>query len=122
MSLRNIVFSGLLLLAVSAAAEESIFPKKMEGRWGRDQNTAEMELIKMESPTKAIFNAIFWDICTRRGETTAELKEGTWTFVVPGGFRCADIKVNMTKVTGKNRFEGTSDSVMQGQKFYLEWK
>lgn len=126
MRIRNIACTSLLFLAVSALAAESVLPQNMEGKWGRNQNKAEVELIQMETPTKAKLKVVFWDGCTRQGETTAELKDGTWTFVAPGGMRCEDISVTMTQLPGKNRFEGATESIWRGAvvkaDFYLEGK
>ena len=54
-----------------AADTQTVLPKVMEGKWGQSHKKAEMELIEMKSTTTARLNAIFWDGCTRRGETTA---------------------------------------------------
>jgi len=126
MIVRKIAFATLLALSTSAFAADAVtaLPKKMEGQWGSTGKKVEIELIKMESPTKAKLEVIFWDGCTRQGEATAELKEGAWSFVAPGGVRCEDIKVKMTQVAGKNRFEGDYETVWRGPatgKLYLEW-
>jgi hypothetical protein len=107
-----------------AADEPTSLPQKMTGKWGSKGNVAEVELLQMESPTKAKLKVIFWDGCTRRGETTAELTEGIWTFIAPGGVRCENITVKMTQVAGKNRFEGEYETVWRGVAkgdVYLEW-
>lgn len=118
----------LFLVAILAAchigvvvADES-FPQKMEGRWGAKQNVAEIELVQMESPTKAKLSVILWDGCTRRGETVAELKGGTWEFIAPGGAKCDDVVVKMTQIEGKNRFEGTTATARGNGTIYFEWK
>lgn len=125
---KKLVCCALFAFVAPAFAADVIMvlPQKMEGKWGQPQKKAEMELIEMKSTTSARLNAIFWDGCTRRGETTAELKDGTWTFIVPGGTRCEDIKATMTQVLEKNRFEGAYESRFKGEiskgNFYLEWK
>ena len=127
MIIKNIACAVLLAFVGTAFAadEASSLPKKMEGKWGKSGNQAEVELIQMESPTKAKLKVIFWDGCTRRGETTAELTEGVWTFIAPGGVRCENITVKMTPVVGKNRFEGEFETMWRGAvskgSVYLEW-
>lgn len=128
MIIKNMACAVLFAFAgIAFAADESTaLPQKMEGKWGRSGKQAEVELVQMESATKAKIKAIFWDGCTRRGETTAELKDGAWTFVVPGGPKfCEPITATMTQVPAKNRFEGTVESVYKGEafksQFYLEW-
>jgi len=123
---RKLVCVALFAFATSVVAADAPtpLPKKMEGQWGRSGNKVEIELKEMESPTKAKLGVIFWDGCTRQGEATAELKDGAWSFVAPGGVRCEDIKVKMTQVAGKNRFEGDYETVWRGPsngKLYLEW-
>jgi hypothetical protein len=127
MILRKITCAALLAFAVPvfAADEPAPLPPKMEGKWSRSQNKAEVELIQMESPTKAKLKVVFWDGCTRRGETSAEFKDGTWAFVAPGGVRCEDIKIVLTPISEKNRFDGTFETNSRGAlakgTLYLEW-
>jgi len=128
MIVRNIAYAALFAFVAPTFAADTAppLPQKMEGKWGGSGKQAEFELIQMESPTKAKVKVIFWDGCTRRGETTAELKNGAWTFVAPGGPKnCEPITATMTQVPEKNRFEGTLDSVYKGApfttKFYLAW-
>ena len=102
-----ITITAFLMLSVSAVAAEPALPPEMKGQWGMNNRSVEIKLIEMQSPTKARLNVVFWDGCTRRGETTAELKAGAWEFIAPGGMRCDDIAVKIAPVTGKNRFEGT---------------
>lgn len=118
---KKLALVGICLVASSAFADDAALPQKMEGRWGNRQNKAEVELIQMESATKAKLNVVFWDGCTRRGETTAELKEGSWEFIAPGGVRCDDIAVKMAQLPGKNRFEGTTATPRGNSTVYLEW-
>ena len=126
MVVRKIACAVLLAFAVPAFADDAPtpFPQKMEGKWGTSGKKVEVELVKMESPTNAKLDVVFWDGCTRKGEANAELKDGAWTFVVPGG-RCEDIKAIITHVPGKNRFEGTYETVWRGgvvkNDMYLEW-
>ena len=126
MTVRKMAIAALLAFALPAFAEEapSPLPQKMEGKWGLRNNKVEIALVKMESPTTAKLDVVFWDGCTRKGETNAELKEGSWVFVAPGG-RCEDIKATLTPVPGKNRFEGTVETIFRGNavtgNIYLEW-
>jgi hypothetical protein len=127
MVVRSIAFAVLFSLVAPAFADDApaALPQKMEGKWGKDgSKKVEVALVKMESPTTAKLDVIFWDGCTRRGETTAELKDGVWTFVAPG-VRCEDIKAAISQVPGKNRFEGTYETVWRGSvvknNIYLEW-
>ena len=122
----KIAFFASCLIAFPAMADSSL-PKKMEGRWERVSpafsNKAEAELIEMTSPTTARLNVIFWDGCTRKGETTAELKEGTWEFRVPDGARCNGFPVRIKPVEGKNRFEGVFISPARGDgTVYFEYE
>jgi len=128
MILRKIVCAALFAFAVPAFAtdEHAPLPAKMEGGWGSTNRVAKVELIQMESPTKAKLKVALWDGCTRQGETTAEFKEGAWTFIAPPGPRfCEPVTVTMTQVPEKNRFEGTYETNFRGSiakgKLYLEW-
>jgi hypothetical protein len=128
MIIRKIACAALIAFAVPvfAADEPAPLPPKMEGKWGKSEKMAEVELIQMESPIKAKLKVVFWDGCTRRGETTAEFKEGAWTFIAPPGPRfCEPLTVTMTQVPEKNRFEGTYETNFRGAvakgKLYLEW-
>lgn len=118
---KKIAVTSLLLFAGYAMAAEPVLPKQMEGKWGQRQNKAEVELLQMETPTTAKLKVVFWDGCTRRGETTAEFKDGNWEFVAPGGVKCDDIKVKMSQLEGKNRFEGTTSTTRGDSTVYLEW-
>lgn len=122
---KKLVLLGFCLVAIPAIADSAL-PKKMEGKWERVSpsfsNKAEAELIEMTSPTTAKLNVIFWDGCTRRGETTAELKEGMWEFRVPDGPRCNGFAVKVKQLEGKNRFEGVFISPARGDgTVYFEW-
>ncbi len=117
----NIAVASLLLFAAHVMAAEPVLPKQMEGKWGQRQNKAEVELIQMETPTTAKLKVVLWDGCTRRGETTAEFKDGSWEFVAPGGVKCDDVKVKITQLEGKNRFEGTTQTARGNSTVYLEW-
>ena len=127
MVVRKIACAVLLAFVVPAFADDAPtpLPQKMEGKWGGDgSKKVEVELVKMESPTSAKLDVVFWDGCTRKGETNAEFKDGAWTFVAPGG-RCEPIKAVITQVPGKNRFEGTYETAWRGSvvknNMYLEW-
>lgn len=124
MSAKKWLVASLLSLATVAFAASPL-PPKMEGKWERVtpafSNKAEVELLEMTSPTTAKLKVVFWDGCTRRGETTAELQDGTWTFQVPDGPRCNGFPVKISPVEGKNRFEGIFISAKGNGTVYLEW-
>jgi len=125
--MKKLTISVLLsALAFSAlAADPAPLPAKMEGNRVNPANgrsgKVEAELVAMESPTRAKLNTIFWDGCTRRGESIAEFAEGTWTFVIPGGLRCNDVQVAVKPVEGKNRLEGEFKTGAGAGSIYYEW-
>jgi hypothetical protein len=128
MILRKIACAALFAFAVPvfAADEPAALPQKIEGGWGQTNKVAKVELIEMESPTKAKLKVAFWDGCTRQGETSAEFKEGAWKFIAPPGPKfCEPLTITMTKIPEKNRFEGTYETNFRGSivngKLYLEW-
>ncbi|MES2911381.1 MAG: hypothetical protein V4718_08345 [Pseudomonadota bacterium] len=126
MTIKNLVCVSLLAFVapVFSADAPAGLPSKMQGKWGSKGNMAEVELLEMASPTQARLKVVFWDGCTRRGETSAELIDGVLTFVAPGGARCENISVKMTKVADKNRFEGDFETNNKGAvtgKVFLEW-
>jgi hypothetical protein len=113
------------LFSVSVlAADPAPLPGKMEGSRVNPNNgrsgKVEAELIAMESPTRAKLNTVFWDGCTRRGESVAEFKDGAWSFVIPGG-RCNDVEVTVKPVDGKNRLEGEFKTGAGAGTIYYEW-
>lgn len=127
MTIRTLVCATLLAFVapVFSADSPAGLPPKMEGKWGSTgSKIVEVELIEMTSPTQAKLKFVFWDGCTRRGETNAELIDGVLTFVASGGVRCENITVKMTKVSDKNRFEGDYETNNKGPvkgKVFLEW-
>jgi hypothetical protein len=130
MSLIKMVFILLIVLATPVFSAESPLPKKMEGRWVGSQTGregwADAELIRMDSPAKALLKVSFTDsYCSRFGEVTAELKDGFWEFMIPDGpgDRCNKVLVKVKPVEGKNRLEGGYRTV-DGRygKLYYEWE
>ena len=112
--------------SVSGAAEDPAqLPQKMKGARQNPSNgrsgVVEAELITMESPVRARLKSIFWDGCTRRGESTAVYRDGTWSFVIPGGARCDEVQVDVKAVDGKNRLEGEYKTGTGGGSIYYEW-
>lgn len=125
MNAKKLPFLAFCLLALPVMADSPL-PKKMEGKWERVSpafsNKAEAELIEMTSATTARLNVVFWDGCPRRGETTAELKDGFWEFRVPDGARCNGFPVRLKPVEGKNRLEGVFISPARGDgTVYFDW-
>jgi hypothetical protein len=106
------------------AADPAPLPAKMKGSRTNPSNgrsgSVDAELISMESPTMAKLKTAFWDGCTRRGESTAEFKDGTWSFVIPGG-RCDDVSVTVHPVEDKNRLEGEFRTGPNAGTIYYEW-
>jgi len=126
MMLKNLICAALVAFVAPAFSADAVagLPSKMQGKWGSKSNLAEVELIEMTSPTQAKLKVVFWDGCTRRGETSAQLVDGVLTFVAPGGARCENITVKLTKVADKNRFEGNFETNNKGAvtgQMYLEW-
>ena len=127
MRLKNLVCATLLAFVapVFAADAPAGLPAKMTGKWASKGNMAEVELIEMTSPTQAKLKVVFWDGCTRRGETTAELVDGVLSFIAPGGARCENISVKLSKVPDQKRFEGEFESMFKGAptkgNVFLEW-
>ena len=126
MMIKNLICATLVAFVAPAFSADAVagLPSKMQGKWGSKSNLAEVELIEMTSPTQAKLKVVFWDGCTRRGETSAQLVDGVLTFVAPGGARCENITVKLTKVADKNRFEGNFETNNKGAvtgQMYLEW-
>ena len=121
---KTIAFTSLCLLSIHAIAAPPL-PPKMEGKWERPpslSNKAEAELVEMISPTTAKLNVVFWDGCTRKGETTAEFKDDAWEFRVPDTGRCNGFRVKVKPIEGKNRLEGVFISPVRGDgTVYFEW-
>lgn len=123
---KKLVFLSVgALVSVSALAADPLpLPGKMEGSRLNPANgrsgKVEAELIAMESPTRAKLNTVFWDGCTRRGESVAEFRDGAWSFVIPGG-RCNDVEVTVKPVDGKNRLEGEFKTGTGAGSIYYEW-
>jgi len=120
---RNLALAYLSLVAIPALAASPL-PPKMEGQRhtnGGRTNKVEAELIQMEGQDKAKINAVYWDGCTRRGETTAEFKDGAWRFTIPGGAKCDDVAVAVRPVDGKNRLEGEFKTGKWDGSIYYEW-
>lgn len=115
-----VLFSSAVL-----AADPSPLPEKMKGARHNPSNGrsggVEAELVAQETPVRAKLSTVFWDGCTRRGESIAEFKDGAWSFVIPGGPRCDDVAVTVKPVEGKNRLEGEFKTGPNGGSIYFEW-
>jgi len=120
-----VVLTAAFFAVPVLADDPAPLPQKMKGSRHNPSNGrsggVEAELIKMESPTQARLNTVFWDGCTRRGESLAEFKDGAWSFVIPGGARCEDVQVNVKLVDGKNRLEGDFKTGQGAGSIYYEW-
>lgn len=124
--LASILATGVFLSAPNAlAADPAPLPAKMKGSRTNPANGrsggVEAELIAMDTPTAARLNTVFWDGCTRKGESKAEFKDGAWSFVIPGGARCNDVNVTVHPVEGKNRLEGEFQTGTGAGSIYFEW-
>ena len=124
----SILLTSFALLATccSVFGQDSL-PPKMEGRWHNPSsghsNTVEVELLRMESPTRALVK-IAWSPYCRASESVAEFKDGVWLFTakrcnIPGGD--TEIAAQLRPIDGKKRLEGVYGAG-DGRTVYLEWK
>ena len=113
-------------LTLSSAFAQETLPPKMEGKWHNPgsghSNTVEVELLKMESPTRAVIKIAWWPYC-RTSESLAEFKDGAWLLTakrcqIPGGD--TEITAQVRPVDGKKRLEGVYGPG-NGRTVYLEW-
>lgn len=122
-----ILLAAIAFLSAPCAlgADPAPLPAKMKGARTNPANgrggVVEAELVAMEGAAAATLKTIFWDGCTRRGESKAEFKEGAWNFVIPGGMRCEDVSVVVHPVEGKNRLEGEFRTGLNVGTIYFEW-
>jgi hypothetical protein len=114
----KLILTIFLTLPLTVLAQGDLFPSKIKGTWSRDNfsNTAEVDLIQMQGSDKAQIKYVFWDGCSHRGQTTAELKEGAWEFKTEGGFNSrgscmGPIVIKMKKDPATNRYEGTFTTI-----------
>ena len=118
---------GLLGCVTSSAFAQETLPPKMEGKWHNPgsghSNTVEVELLKMDSPTRAVIKIAWWPYC-RSSESVAEFKDGAWLLTakrcqIPGGD--TEITAQVRPVDGKKRLEGVYGEG-NGRTVYLEWR
>ena len=116
----KVILASLLVLPLTVFAQAESFPSKLKGTWSRaDTNfssTADIDLVQMQGSDKAQIKYVFWDGCSHRGQTTAELKDGEWEFKTEGGMNsrgsCSGpYVIKMKKDPASNRYEGTFTTI-----------